>query len=216
LVVSEAIEQPLSEDGDTSSAVIDAAQRAEVSLLAYTSILNAPTSRLLLADEHQQTEAYLAESGVPHALLRNGWYTENWTAQISVHLEHGVVGAAGDGRVSAAPRADFAAAAAAVLLREDAAGSTYELGGTSFTLTDYAAALADAAGRPVAYTDLTTEAYTQVLVDAGLPAPVAAVYADGDRGVRDGELFVDPAALESLIGRPTTPLADAVKAALTD
>jgi NAD(P)H dehydrogenase (quinone) len=197
-------------------AVIDAAQRAEVSLLAYTSILNAPTSRLLLADEHQQTEAYLAESGVPHALLRNGWYTENWTAQISVHLEHGVVGAAGDGRVSAAPRADFAAAAAAVLLREDAAGSTYELGGTSFTLTDYAAALADAAGRPVAYTDLTTEAYTQVLVDAGLPAPVAAVYADGDRGVRDGELFVDPAALESLIGRPTTPLADAVKAALTD
>ncbi|WP_203337459.1 SDR family oxidoreductase [Nocardioides limicola] len=194
--------------------VIDAAKRAGVSLLAYTSILNAPTSRLLLAAEHQETEAYLATSGVPHALLRNGWYTENWTGQLAVQLEHGVVGAAGDGRVSAAPRADFAAAAAAVLLSDDAAGSVHELGGAAFTLTEYAAALSVASGQQVSYTDLDTDAYAQVLVGVGLPEAVAAVFADGDRGVREGELFVEPTALEALIGRPATPLADVVKATL--
>lgn len=196
--------------------VVHSAKRAGVSLLAYTSLLRAPQSTLLLAAEHRETEAHLAESGVPHALLRNGWYIENWTAQVPVQLVHGVAGAAGEGRVSAATRADFAAAAAEVLLRDDQAGAVYELGGAAFTLAEYAAELSAASGRDVAYHDLTVDDYTQVLVGAGLPGPVAAVYADGDRGVRDGELFTDSADLERLIGRPATPLAEAVKAALAD
>lgn len=194
--------------------VVDAARRAGVSLLAYTSLLRAPESTLLLAAEHQETEAYLAASGVPHALLRNGWYVENWTAQAAVQLEHGVVGAAGEGRVSAATRADYAAAAAEVLLRDDQAGAVHELGGAAFTLSDYARELASASGRDVTYQDLSVADYTQVLVGAGLPEPVAAVYADGDRGVRDGELFTGSDDLERLIGRVPTSLAEAVKAAL--
>lgn len=195
--------------------VVDAANEAGVELLAYTSIAKAPSSQLLLADEHQQTEAYLAEAGVPHALLRNGWYIENWSAQTPVHLEHGaVLGAAGEGRVSAASRADYAEAAAAVVTGDEQAGKVYELGGTPFTLAEYAATLAEVSGKDVAYNDLPLADYTGVLVGAGLPEPVAAVYADGDRGIKEGELLVEGNDLEQLIGRPSTPLKDVIAAAL--
>lgn len=196
--------------------VIDAARDAGVELLAYTSIANADRSTLLLAGEHQETETYLRDSDVPHALLRNSWYYENWTAQIQVALTNGtVVGAAGDGRVSAATRADYAEAAAAVLTGSGQAGRVYELGGGApFTLAEYAETLSRVAGTPVSYTDLPKEEYVGVLVSAGLPEPVAAVYADGDRGLRDGELFVDSGDLERLIGRAATPLEDAIRSAL--
>jgi NAD(P)H dehydrogenase (quinone) len=193
---------------------IEAAEDAGVSLIAYTSIPKADTSRLLLAAEHKQTEQLLAECGVPHVLLRNGWYVENYTGQLPVYLEHGIAGAAGDGKVSPATRADFAEAAAAVLVEDGHAGKTYELGGPAVTMSELAQVVSEAAGTPVSYTDMPVEHYTQVLVGAGLPEPVAAVFADGDRGVRDGELEVDPAGLERLLGRPATPLADAVKADL--
>ena len=194
--------------------VIAAAADAGVELLAYTSILRADTSTLLLAAEHVETERLLAESGLPVALLRNGWYVENWTAQIPVVLEHGALtGAAGDGRVSAATRADYAAAAATVLTADEGAG-TYELGGSAFTVTELVAELSRQTGRELAYRDLSTSDYAAVLVSAGLPEPGAAVYADGDRGVRDGELLDTTGDLARLIGRPSTPLGDAIRAAL--
>jgi len=195
--------------------VIDAAGRAGVSLLAYTSVANADTTSLLLAADHLETEKYLADSGVPAALLRNGWYIENWTEQIPVALEHGVVlGAAGEGRVSAATRADFAAAAAVVLTSEDQAGLVYELGGSPFTLTGYAAELSAQSGQPVAYQDLPTDEYAAVLVGAGVPEEFADIVADGDRGLRAGDLLVETGHLELLLGRPSTPLAEAIKAQL--
>jgi NAD(P)H dehydrogenase (quinone) len=159
-------------------------------------------------------EALLAASGLPHVVLRNGWYIENYTGQLPVYLEHGIAGAAGDGRVSAATRADFAEAAATVLIEDGHTGATYELGGEAFTMTELAQTVSAATGRQVDYIDMPVEQYTQVLVGAGLPEPVAAVYADGDRGVADGELFVDTGDLEKLIGRPATPVADAVRAAV--
>ena len=195
---------------------IDAAREAGVGLVAYTSIPKADTSSLLLAQEHRATEALLAESGISHVVLRNGWYLENYTGQLPVFLEHGIAGAAGDGRVSAATRADYAEAAAAVLTEDGHAGATYELGGPAFTLPELAEVVSEVTGRPVRYTDMPVEQYTQVLVGAGFPAPVAAVFADGDRGVADGELYVDPADLERLLGRPATPLRDAVAAAAAD
>ena len=193
---------------------IDAAKAAGFALIAYTSIPKAQTSRLLLAAEHRQTEQLLADSGVPHVLLRNGWYVENYTGQLPVYLEHGIAGAAGQGRVSPATRADFAEAAAAVLVEDGHVGQTYELGGPAVTMVEMAQVVSEVTGTPVAYHDMPVEQYTQVLVGAGLPEPVAAVFADGDRGVRDGELEVDPADLEKLLGRPATPLAEAVKADL--
>ncbi|MGR6965735.1 SDR family oxidoreductase [Geodermatophilus sp. URMC 61] len=194
---------------------IAAARAAGVGFIAYTSITHADTSTLLLAEEHRATEQLLAEAGVPHTLLCNSWYTENYTAQLPGYLEHGIPGAAGDGAVSAATRADYAAAAAAVVATDGHAGAVYELGGAPFTMTELAQVVSAATGRTVTYTDLPVEQYQRVLVAAGLPEPVAAVLADGDRGVAAGELLVEGDDLARLLGRAPTSLADAVAAAVT-
>ena len=195
--------------------VLTAATAAGVGFVAYTSIPKADTSSLLLAQEHRATERLVVASGLPYALLRNSWYVENYTGQLPVYLEHGIAGAAGDGQVSAAVRADYAEAAAAVVTAPDEhAGRTYELGGAPFTMQELAEVVSRATGRTITYTDLPLEAYTQVLVGAGLPEPVAAVYADGDRGVAEGELLVDSGDLERLLGRPATSLEEAVTAAV--
>ncbi|MFA1728407.1 SDR family oxidoreductase [Xanthomonas nasturtii] len=197
--------------------VIEAAKRAGVELLAYTSVLHAETSTLSLADEHVATEALLRESGVPHVLLRNGWYTENYTGSIAAEVEHGaVIGSSGEGKISAATRADYAAAAAAVLASEaQQAGQVYELAGdTSFSMAEYAAELAQQSGKPVAYHDLPEADYAAALVQIGVPAGFAQVLAQCSASSRGGSLFDDSHTLSRLIGRPTTPLRDAVAAAL--
>jgi NAD(P)H dehydrogenase (quinone) len=181
-----------------------------VQLIAYTSIPQADTSSMLLAVEHLATERELAASGVPHVLLRNGWYLENYTEQLQAFLAHGIAGSAGDGKVSAAARLDFAEAAATVLTEEGHAGATYELGGEAFTLPELAAAVSVATGTTVTYTDLPVEAYEQVLLGAGVPAPMAHILADSDRGLAQGELFVEGSDLEKLIGRPATTLQQAL------
>ncbi|MEH6821279.1 MAG: NAD(P)H-binding protein [Dietzia psychralcaliphila] len=195
--------------------VIEAAARHGVELVAYTSVLRADSTSLGLAPEHLQTEQALAQVGIPHVLLRNGWYLENYTEQIPSHVAHGVLGAAGSGRISGATRADYAEAAAAALVADDSAGKTYELAGdTSFTMAEYAATLSELAGQPVAYTDLPQSEYAAALVEVGLPAPVVETLADIDRAVAAGELYDDSRSLSALIGRPTTTLAEAVRVAL--
>lgn len=191
-------------------AVIDAAKRANVKLLAYTSVLNADTSLLDLAEEHRQTEAALQKSGVPFVLLRNGWYTENYAAGIPAALEHGAVfGSAADGRISSAARADYADAAVAVLTSaEDQAGRVYELAGDdSYTLSDFAAEVSKQAGKTVPYTDLPQADFQAALVQAGLPGFVADLLSDSDAAAAKGALFDARRQLSALIGRPTTPLA---------
>ena len=196
-------------------AVIDAARDAGVGLVAYTSILHADTSALDLAEEHRQTEAALAASGLEVALLRNGWYTENYTGSLGAAVAHGAVtGSAGDGHLSLATRADFAAAAAAVLTSDDPAG-VYELAGDdAVTLSDLAAEASRRSGKQIVYTDLPEADYRALLDGVGLPAPAAAMVAQADTAARDGALFDDGRTLSALIGRPTTPLAEAVDAAL--
>ena len=195
---------------------IDAARRAGAGLLAYTSIVHADTTTLRLAEEHQATETALRASGLEYVLLRNSWYTESYTAQIPAILQRGsLTGSADDGRVSAATRADYAAAAAAVLAGDGHAGRVYELGGDqAFTLTEFAAEISAQAGQPVSYHDLPMAEYAQLLISAGLPESAAAIIADADRGLARGDLYVDSGHLRQLIGRPTTSLHDAVAAAL--
>lgn len=194
---------------------INAAKDAGVGLIAYTSIANAGSTDMKLAGEHVATEGLLRESGLPFVLLRNGWYLENYTDQLSSFVQHGaVLGSAGDGRVSAATRADYARAAAAVLLRDNQAGKVYELGGdTAFTLSELAEEVSAAADQPVKYQDLTLENYAGVLVEAGLPEPYAAILADSDLGIARGELLVTSGDLSRLIGGPATTMRDAVRAA---
>ena len=192
--------------------VINAAKNAGVGLIAYTSILHADTSPLFLAEEHRDTEAALAEAGVPFVLLRNGWYTEVYTWRLPLALKHGaLMGAAGDGRISSAARADYARAAAIVLAGGEHAGRVYELAGdASFTLAELAAVVASASGRPMAYQNLTQEAFRSVALDAGLPEIVARILSDTDAGIAKGALFDDGGALARLIGRPTTPFQNTI------
>jgi NAD(P)H dehydrogenase (quinone) len=197
--------------------VIDAAKAAGVKLLAYTSILHAGTSPLALAEEHRKTEALISASGVPFVFLRNGWYTENYTGNVAAAVEHGaVLGAAGQGRLSLAARADYAAAAAAVLAsRENQAGRICELAGDNgYTLADYAAEIARQSGSPVVYKDLPAADYKAALVSIGLPETFAALLADSDAKAAKGALYDDSRQLSGLIGRPTTPIAESVAAAL--
>jgi NAD(P)H dehydrogenase (quinone) len=192
--------------------VVAAAKQAGVGLIAYTSILRADTTKMLLAADHKATEALLAESGVPYVFLRNGWYIENYS--VDQALANGLIGASGDGRFSAATRADFAEAAAAAVVTEGHEGKAYELGGEAFTMTELAAEISRQSGQEVTYTDLSPEKYVEVLVGVGVPAPFAEILADSDRNAADGALFTPVTDLETLLGRPVTPLATAIAAAL--
>lgn len=194
-------------------AVIDAARQAGVRLLAYTSLLHADVSPLGLAAEHRETEALIKASGIAHVLLRNGWYTENYTAAIPAAVQHGaVLGSAGQGRIASAARADYAAAAARVLTLPGQAGKVYELAGDeSYTLADLAAEVARQSGKAVVYNDLPPAEYRAALLGAGLPEAIAGLLADSDAGAAKGGLFDDARQLSRLIGRPTTSLAEMVK-----
>ncbi|AGY59729.1 SDR family oxidoreductase [Gloeobacter kilaueensis] len=196
-------------------AVIDAAVAAHVGFIAYTSILHADSNPMLLAEEHRATEAALKASGLAHALLRNGWYTENYLGQVQVVVEHGeLIGSAGEGRISAAARADYAVAASAVLIGAPET-RIYELvGDRAFTLTQLAAAIAGASGKPVVYRNLPEAAYREMLESTGLPAPIANALADSDVKAAEGVLFDDSGVLSALIGRATTPMEESVKFAL--
>ena len=196
--------------------VIDAAKRAKVGLIAFTSLLHADNSPLALITEYKGTEALLKDSGLPHVLLRNGWYTENYLASIPPALQHGVfIGSAGDGKIASAARADYAAAAAAVLTRADQAGKVYELAGDqAYTLSELAAEITRQSGKTVVYQNLPQADFKAALLGAGLPEPIADLLAASDVGAAQGGLFDDSHQLSRLIGRPTTPLATSVKAAL--
>ncbi|MCL6353461.1 SDR family oxidoreductase [Pectobacterium polaris] len=196
--------------------VINAAVKAGVKLVAYTSLLHADKSPLALAAEHQQTEALLKASGLPHVLLRNGWYTENYAASIPAALEHGVfIGSAGEGKIASATREDFAAAAVAVLTQEGQAGKVYELAGDEpYTLAELAAEISKQSGKNIGYQNLSEAEFAGVLVSAGLPEGFAQIIADSDTGASKGGLFDDGKQLSRLIGRPTTPLSAVVKATL--
>ncbi|MFE0729666.1 SDR family oxidoreductase [Streptomyces antibioticus] len=194
--------------------VIDAAKAAGVALLAYTSAPGPLTAAL--ADDHRATERALTASGVPYTLLRNGWYHENYTEQLAPVLAHdAVVSAAGEGRISSASRADYAAAAVAVLTGEGHENRTYELGGDeAWSLTEYAAELSRRTGREIVHTSVSTEALTGILTGAGLPEQFAAILAGVDASIEKGELVVTSGDLSRLIGRPTTPVTEAITAAL--
>ncbi|GGH96016.1 SDR family oxidoreductase [Arthrobacter liuii] len=195
--------------------VIDAAKAAGVELLAYTSIANADSTGMKLADEHKATEALLRDSGVPFVLLRNGWYLENYTEQLPGTLAQGAVaGSAGEGKVSAAARADYAHAAAAVLVADDHAGKVYELGGDdAFSMADLASEISEATGKAISYNNLPAEEYVGLLTGVGVPEAFAEILADSDLGIARGDLLVGTGDLQRLIGRPTTSLGQAVRAA---
>jgi NAD(P)H dehydrogenase (quinone) len=197
--------------------VIEAAGKAGVKRVVYTSLLHADTSAIkVLADEHLITEADLKASGLEYTILRNGWYTENYTGSVLGAVAGGAfLGAAGAARISSAPRADYAEAAAVVASTEGHVGKVYELAGDeSYTLSDLAAEISRQTGKTIPYKNLTEAGYAAALESIGLPKPLAAAFAVFDTGAAAGSLFYEGHELSKLIGRPTTPLATVVAAAL--
>jgi NAD(P)H dehydrogenase (quinone) len=196
--------------------VIDAAVSAGVGRIVYTSILKADTSGAALAAEHKATEEAILASGLPYTFLRNGWYIENYTENLAPAFQFGAIfGAAGEGRVAAATRADFAAAIAAVAAGTGHENAIYELAGDQpFTMAELAAEVSARSGKHVAYSNLPADEYTKILVQAGLPGPFAAILADSDVAIERGDLTTTRTDLRDLIGRPTTSLGEAVTLAL--
>lgn len=196
--------------------VIEAAKSADVQFIAYTSILHADRSPLSLHVEHVETEKMLADSGISYTLLRNGWYTENYLASVPAAIEHGVfLGAAGDGKIASATRADYALAAARVISEERHIGKVYELAGDeAWTLEQLAKELTKQSGKQVIYNNLSQADFVAALKTAGLPDKLSNMLADSDIGASKGGLFDDSHTLSKLIGRRTTTLAESIKAIL--
>ena len=196
--------------------VIDAAKVASVPYLAYTSLLRANTSPLGLAQEHRETEKLIQDSGLRYTFLRNNWYSENYLAGVAHTIEIGTLfGAAQDGRISSASRIDYAEAAARVLTSTVHDNQTYELAGSqSFSLSELATLIGQAASKTINYQNLSAEEYTQGLIQASLPAGLVEVIVDADIQTIQGAMYSDSQDLEQLIGRKTTNIQDAIKAAL--
>ena len=196
--------------------VIDAAKKAGIKWFVYTSLLHADTSSLSLAGEHFATENALKESRIPYTIMRNGWYTENYTSSIPAALANGeFLGSSGNGKISSAPRVDYAEAAAIVLSTEGHQDKTYELGGDeNYTLTDLTALISRETGKNIQYKNLSEADYADVLKNIGLPEGVAKAVSSWGIGTSKGDLFDDSHQLSKLIGRPTTSLSQAVKDAL--
>lgn len=196
--------------------VIEAAKKAGIKWIIYTSLLHADSSSLSLAGEHIATEKALKDSGIDYTILRNGWYTENYTGSVQGAIAGGAfLGSAGDGKISAAVRADFAEAAAAVVSDESHKGKVYELAGDeSFTLTDLAGEISRQTGKNIPYNNLPESEYAAILKKVGLPEGLSLAIAGWDVGASKGDLFDDSRQLSKLIGRPTTSLSEAVKDSL--
>lgn len=196
--------------------VIAAAREAGVGRIIYTSILKGDASPMILAQDHIATEAAIRDSGIAATILRNGWYTENYTGALAAALEHGaILGAAGEGRVSTAARKDYAEAIAVTAIDAGHAGKVYELAGDEgYTLAELAAEVALQSGKPVGFVNLPQAEYARALEGFGLPAGFAAVLADSDARAGEGALFDDSRILSRLIGRATTPMAATVREAL--
>lgn len=196
--------------------VIEAAKKTGVKWIVYTSLLHADTSTLSLAPEHFATEKTLKASGLPYTILRNGWYTENYTGSVAGAVAAGAfIGSAGNGKISSAARADFADAAVEVITGEGHQGKTYELAGdNSYTLADLAAEISKQSGKVIPYNNLPETEYAKILKSFGIPERFADAIAGWDIGASKGDLLDESHQLSKLIGKPTTPLAETVKVAL--
>ncbi len=194
------------------TAAIEAANAAGVSRIVYTSAPLADTSSFSLVDDHRATEELLQAGTVPYTVLRNNWYVENYTRDLDATLARGAaVGSAHDGKVGVALRAEYAEAAAAAALQDGDASAVHELAGPLVTLAEFYAALSDATGTTVAYVDLSTEDHLAALLEAGLPDPVAGFVVSIDTAIAKGELATAPDELNALLGRPATPLPEALR-----
>jgi NAD(P)H dehydrogenase (quinone) len=211
LISSDAVGQRI----DQHRAVIDAAKAAGAARVVYTSAPRATTSDLILAPEHKATEEYLTASGVPFTILRNGWYTENYAGEVAKARESGeITSSTGDGRVASASRSDYAEAAAVAALDDSTAGATYELSGDhAWDWDELAAAISEITGTPVVSRRLSPAEHAAQLAGFGLDEGTVGFVVGLDGNIRDGLLGETSGELRELIGHPTVPLVEGLRAA---
>ncbi|MEO9325684.1 NAD(P)H-binding protein [Nocardioides sp. C4-1] len=194
--------------------VVDAAAAAAVSQLVYTSAPKADTADFVLAPEHKATEEIIVASGAPATILRNNWYHENYAQTLATARETGVLATnAGSGRVASAARADYAEAAAVVLTTDGHLGRVYELGGDEpWDFAVLATTLGEVVGRDVTLRQLSADEHRALLESVGLDAGTAGFVVAMEDGISRGVLGDPDGSLSRLIGRPTTPLVDGLRA----
>jgi NAD(P)H dehydrogenase (quinone) len=212
----------VSTDGDNETRIrqhktaVQAAQQAGVKYIAYTSIANAPHNTLGLAEVHRATEEAITATGIPHAFLRNNWYLENELGFVQAALAGAPIRtSAGQGRVGWALRADYAQAAAAVLAGSQRSSQIYELSGPLATYDDFAAALGQVLGHPVAVDHVSDASYGEGLAGSGLPAFLVPLFVGFASQIRANALAVESNDLATLLGRPATPLVAALQQLVT-
>lgn len=194
--------------------VVEAVRAAGIDRLVYTSAPRVDEIDYALGADHLATERAIAEAGLDATILRNNWYTENYLDSVARAAESGVIVAAvGDARVASASRRDYAEAAAVALTTDEFRGRTLELAGdVAWTYDELAAAAAEVLGREVVYQPVTLEQLTAGLEQAGLDAGTAAFVAGIDDAIARGALSQTDGTLARVIGRPTTPLVEGLRA----
>ena len=194
--------------------VVNAAIAAGVGHLVYTSVLRADSTQLAIAPEHKATEQVIHQSNVPFTFLRNSFYIENYAAQIPSYLERGaIVGAADGALISAASRADYAAACVTVLTEHGHRGAIYELGGPPFTMDDVAAAVSRSTGTDLKYRNVSAQELKAILLAAGTAAQYASFVVRIEEGIARGDVYTESGDLARLIRRDPVPLAAVIAAA---
>ncbi|TDC36560.1 NAD-dependent epimerase/dehydratase family protein [Micromonospora sp. 15K316] len=203
------------------AAVVDAAAAAGVAQLAYVGVFGGPKADFLLAGEHRATEELILATGLPYTFLRNNWYSDAsmFTGDLAGIMARGAIANSvhAESRIATAPRADYAAAAAAVLTSDAHLNTAYELSGdTAWTFGEFAEMITRQSGAEVVHTYLPPHEQKAILAAAGVPDAIAEILVDVDDAINRGALAGTPGDLSRLIGRPTTPMTETVAAALAD
>lgn len=208
----------ISADGDNETRIrqhsnaVDAAKRAGVKFIAYTSLADATDSKNLMAPPHVATEAAIRKSGIPYSFLRNNWYLENEISSIQGAFAGAPwVTSAGDGKVGWALQQDYADAAAAVLVGNEHDNTVYELSGPLLTQEELVEELSAVLGKEIPVQRVTDEEYAEIMKGIGLPDFVIPIVVGIQESIRNGSLAIESNDFERVLGRPITPISIALR-----
>ncbi|WP_462413659.1 SDR family oxidoreductase [Neobacillus sp. Marseille-QA0830] len=207
----------ISADGDNETRIrqhtdaVKAAERAGVKFIAYTSLANATESKNLMAPPHVATEAAIKKTGIPYSFLRNNWYLENEIGSIQGAIAGAPwVTSAVEGKVGWALQQDYADAAAAVLVGNGHENTVYELSGPLLTQEELASALGSVLGKEIPVQQVSDEQYAEIMKGLGVPDFAIPIVVGIQESIRNGSLDVESNDFEKVLGRPVTPINEAM------
>ncbi|QDU44272.1 Quinone oxidoreductase 2 [Symmachiella dynata] len=168
--------------------VIEAAKKAGVSKIVYTSVQGAEENTAFspIIHSNRQTEADVRNSGLQWAIGRNGIYIEPDVEYIETYKQRGeIVNSAGDGKCGYTTRPELADAYARMLTESVHNGHTYNLHGEPLTQQQLADYLNDAFGTDLKYRAMSVADYREERI-AELGEFMGSVIAGIYEGIRNG------------------------------